>query len=369
MKITKVEAIPVHVPLKGEWRISSGARTHSDYVIVKVHTDGGYIGLGEASPVCRYEEETQESVFYAIKNYLGPLLIGLNPFDIQGISDKMNKIMYRNLFAKAAIDMALWDIMGKALKTPVYNLLGGCYRDTIPIAFVVGIKNPKQAVEEIKAALNMGFSIIKLKVGGDPKEDVERVKMVRDFVGEDVEITVDANAKWTVSEAITMIRKLEEFNLCCVEQPIAGWDVEGLAKVKRTVNVPIMADESIYSMHDALRLVKSEAVDIFNTYIAKAGSMLENKKVVHVGEAAGIPCVVGGMVELGIGTAASLHFAAAAKNVTLPSYIAGPLVNQEDIVKEKFKMVDGCLKVPQEPGLGVTLDEGKIEQFRVRSFN
>ena len=157
MKITKVESIPVRVPLKGEWRISSGARTHSDYVIVKVFTDEGIVGIGEASPVPRWAEETQGSIMYVLENMIGPSIIGMDPFQFDHVNEKMDSLMQRNIFAKAAVDMALYDIAGKYLHTPVYNLIGGLYRKSIPLAFVTGIKTFREAQKILNKLFKMAL--------------------------------------------------------------------------------------------------------------------------------------------------------------------------------------------------------------------
>jgi o-succinylbenzoate synthase len=365
MVITDVDVIPVHVPLRSEWRISSGSRTHSDYVIVRVTADCGIAGVGEASPVCRYAPETQESIFYAIKHYLGPSIIGMNPENIQSVHDRMNGVMSGNLFAKAAVDMALYDLLGKAYGLPCHMLLGGRFRDRVPIAYVVGIKPFDHAARDIEWAVEHGFRTLKIKVGQDIRHDSDFVERVRRLVGPEMKITVDANAGWKTDEAIRNIRILEEWSIDSVEQPVPGWDIRGMRRVRQAVRTRIMADESIYSTQDALRLVENDAVDIMNIYIAKAGSMNETKKVAAICESAGLSCLVGGMVELGVGTAASLQFVAAVESIDLPNYIAGPIINAADIVREEFGVADGCLTVPHGAGLGVTLSEDKLAQFSV----
>lgn len=365
MKITKVESIPVRVPLKGEWRISSGARFYSDYVIIKVHTDENIIGLGEASPVPRWAEETQGSIVYAIEKILGPSIIGMDPFQFERVNEKMNSLMQRNIFAKAAIDMALYDIAGKALHVPVYKLIGGLYRKRIPLAFVTGIKTFEEAKKDIEKALQNGFKTFKVKVGNTITEDLKLVSKVRECIGDELELTVDANAGWDVKDAIEAINRLDEYNLGAVEQPVQRWNIEGLREVRNSVRPAIMADESLFDFHDALMLIKYEAADIFNTYVSKGGGMANNQKVVAVAESAGIPCLLGSMVELGIGTAAGLHFVAATKNVSLANYIVGTLMHKDDVIEERFILEDGCLEVPDRDGLGVTLSDEKIEKYRV----
>ncbi len=366
MKITKIESIPVRVPLKGEWRISSGARTHSDYVIVKVFTDEGIVGIGEASPVPRWAEETQGSIMYVLENMIGPSIIGMDPFQFDHVNEKMDSLMQRNIFAKAAVDMALYDIAGKYLHTPVYNLIGGLYRKSIPLAFVTGIKTFREAQKDIEQALQDGFKTFKVKVGNNILEDIDLVSKIRKCIGDNLEITVDANAGWGTREAIEAINRLDEFYLGAVEQPVQRWNIDGLREVKNSVRPAIMADESLFDLHDALMLIKHEAADIFNTYVSKGGGMSNNQKVVAVAEAAGIPCLLGSMIELGIGTAAGLHFVAATKNVCLPNYIVGTLMHKDDVIKEKFELKDGCLEVPDGEGLGITLDDEKIEKYRVQ---
>jgi len=357
MLITRIEYVPLAIPtLTGRVR---------ENLLVKVHTDEGIVGYGEGLFGPDFHGETQESVMGVIRK-LSSVLINEDPFNIELLEEKVSKSIKGNANAKALINMALYDIVGKKLKTPLYKLLGGKFRNKIPITYVITDSNkPKEVVEKAKRAVEKGYKVLKIKVGEtDPNIDVERVKAIRKELGSEVGIRIDANQAWSPHEAVRIMRKISRYNPQYLEQPVPSWDLDGLAYVKRKIDTPIMADESLFSLQDALKLVEKEAVDLFNTKVLKGG--LSNlKKISAVAEAAGIHCMVGG-AWLSVSAAAGLHFAASTKSVKYSCEFCGEMFYGDvDIVKERVKPQDGYVELIEKPGLGVELDKEKINKLRV----
>lgn len=369
MKIEKIEAIPVRVPLSAGMttKTAHGDHVTSDYVIIRVHTDEGLVGLGEATVSALWSGETSKSTVAAISDLIGPALLGRDPRNIQSLRGVMDFLIKLNPFTKAAVEMALWDIAGKAAGVPVYRLLGGKVRDVIPTKMMIGAFDVPRARGLAERFLKWGVRCLKVKVGLDLAGDLERVRAVRELAGPDVTLTVDANCGWNATTARIALRQLRPLNLLLAEQPIAPGDLEAMASL-RSAGIPIMADESVFTLSDAWNVTRAHAVDIISLYPGKNGGIAASIEVATVAKAAGIPCHVGSNLELGIGSAAMLHLACAVTaidSVTYPADILGPHYHEADLLTEPLALKpDGAL-VPEGPGLGVELDEKQLARFRV----
>lgn len=360
MKITGLTCLRVNIPYRKPFVISGGPSAEGEHVLVAVHSDEGIIGYGESAPMVSYSGETQSDTFHALTEYLGKAIEGMDPFDFEQIHSVMNRVLPEHYFAKSAIDIALYDLIGKKLKVPVYQLLGGKVRDRVDIIGVIGIGTIDEMIAEAAEYARKGIKTIKLKVGNNPKQDVEVVREVRGAVGPQILIRVDANQGYDVSTAIRTIRKMEPYDLELVEQPVKKWDLHGMAAVTAAVDVPIEADESMFILQDAMNIIKHRAADIINIKILKPGGLYPSKKVAAICEGAGITCLVGSMVEYGIGSVAGLHFAASTPVVRHACELVGPSLFRYDILQEDYSLnsfVDGQMIVPDGPGLGVTLKE------------
>lgn len=367
MKITRIECVPLEIPIPS-WRsgyVVMGFESAAEKdLIVKIHTDENITGYGEAMFSPPYHGETQESSIGAIK-LLTSTIVGRDPFDIEQIEADMDEVIEGNVFAKAAVDFALHDIIGKKLKMPLYAILGGKCRDNLAISQVIGWADSAANAKEARTYVDQGFSTIKIKVGMKPMEkDIDRVRAIREEVGPEIQLRVDANQCWHQSEAIKILRKMAKYDLEYVEQPVPYWDLDGMARVRKEVGIPVTADESLFSCHDALKLVKNQAADVFNIKVVKGG-LREAKKIASVAEAAGLSCVVGAMVELGLGTAAGIHFAVSTKNVDYACECCGAIFFDADIIRETILPKKGCVVPPEGYGLGVELDEAKVDSMRV----
>lgn len=382
MKITGVEAFVVALPWRRLHRMAFPSDVIGRYAIVRLFTDEGIEGLGEATVLKewggdhgRYFGEAPELTVRLIETVLAPALEGTDPFRIEAAHRRMDLAVKGYPYAKTAMDLALHDIKGKALGVPVYQLLGGLFREEVPLAHSLGWMEVEEATAEAAAAVAEGIKTIKIKVGRDDVYDVTIVKEVRGAVGPGVDIAVDANQGWpTPKHAIGVLRRMEEFGIRYAEQPVEG--LSGMARVARAVDVPIMADESAWTPQDVLDIVERGAADMISLYTTKPGGLFKAKKVAAVAEAAGLPMNVNGSHETGVGNAANLHLVASTAAVTEagvfpvttvegqePTTMAGKMY-LDDIVTESFTYRDGALLVPHGPGLGVELDSERVAKYR-----
>jgi L-alanine-DL-glutamate epimerase-like enolase superfamily enzyme len=366
MKITAVRTVPVwgrrKRPFGAVTRTALGAAPISDYTIVFVDTDAGITGLGE---VCSVFKRRGALLRSDVELALAPAIVGEDPFRIAYLVAKMDLTLDGVEEAKAGIEMALWDIVGKALNTPVYNLLGGKVRDRIPLSYSIPFGTPEQmaalAVERVK----FGHKTIKVKVGSeDGPRDIAAVRMIREAIGPAIKLRVDGNMGWsTAKHAIRMIRAMEPYNLELFEQPLAALDLDGMAEVRRNIGVPLMADESIRNPRSAMEVIKRGAADIANVYVTEAGGILNATRIFAMCEAASIPCMIGSMPEFGIGTAAQIHVGLAMTNLGPDSDTCGVLYHEEDLLKTPLHFEDGFAYAPKGPGLGVEIDMAILDRW------
>jgi muconate cycloisomerase len=372
MKITRIETIPVRVPIKPHLAIKSGrggSHVTSPFLIVKVHTDEGIVGLGEASCTPRWSGEDQFTAAHFINEYFTALLTGEDPTQIEACSKLFMPAVANNPFTKAAVEMALWDIAGKAAGKPVHELLGGKCREFVPTKFSVSGRPPDEAAAIARWAIAQGFTAMKVKVGIDPDGDVERVRAVRTAVGPQTHIGVDANGGWgTADVAIPTIERLREFDIYFVEQPVPAAAFFEMARVRAAAaaaRLPIVADESCYTLADARNLAEAKAADVLSIYVGKAGGIAPAGEIATLGR---LPATIGSNLELGIGSAAMTHLALAMPTVvaeTFPCDIIGPMFYEDDILAEPLPIKGGEARVHERPGLGVELDDEKVKKYRV----
>jgi len=354
MKITKVEAVPFGIQLTEPFRIAIGTTTSTMGILVRIHTDENTVGIGEGAPARLITGETQEGAIDVVNKYFAPMLIGKAPFEISKLIAQMDEVIIGNSSAKAAVDMALYDILGKATSKPLYDLLGGYVHD-VSTDCTIGIKKPEEMARDARAIVEKGFNTIKVKIGVDAKEDIERVRMIRKTVGDDTIIRVDANQGYDAKTAIGVAQRLERYNIQLIEQPVPAWDIEGLAMVRHAVNVPIMADESVHTPQDAVQIIRRDAADMINIKLMKAGGIFRGKQIATIAEAAGIPCMIGCMLETRVSITAAAQLAVSTRNIR-EADLDAPLFLKEDPVKEGgIQYEKGTLKIPNLPGLGVVL--------------
>jgi muconate/chloromuconate cycloisomerase len=369
LTIGDVRVIRADIPLRRPHRMSFTRLEAVNFVFVRVETTAGLVGWGEAACLGgpTWSEESAESVAATIERYLAPALRGQDAARLEALRLEMARRVQGNPFARAALEMALWDLNGRALGVPVHRLLGGRVRDRVPLSWSLAVEDPEAEVAEARGLVARGHRIFKVKAGAHPvAEDVARVRRIREAVGPDVALRVDANQGWDVPTALRAIRAMEPYGLDFVEQPVPRWDLAGLAEVGRRVDVPIMADESCASPHDALALARLGGVAIFALKVTKSAGLAGAMAVAAIAGAAGLGAYVGCMIETSLGTAAYLHLALAAAPVTWGCELFGPLLLRGDVTREPVRYADGAILALDGPGLGVEVDETRLKEWTPR---
>lgn len=382
-KITRVETLLVHLPTRREHKWTGLTEPIGRYVLVKVTDTDGCVGWGEAPALKdwggefgRYFGESPLIARTVVEAYLAPAAIGVELGDIVGLHARMDAAIKGYPYAKAAVEFAVYDLTGRWLGVPVHILLGGRARQRIPVTHSIGLISIAEAEAEAAKVVSEGIKTIKIKIGVDPRRDVDIVKAVRGAAGDDVDLCVDANEGYrTPGEAIATIRQMEPCRLLYAEQPVMG--IERIAEVARAIGIPVMADESAWNAHDAIQISEKRAADIVSIYTTKPGGLYKAMEVAAVCRAAGIICNVNGSVETGIGNLANIQLAAAAPAVELSCVVPvstpaewqsgqiGGIYYKDDLIKAPMKLVDGAIEVPDGPGMGIDVDGAKIETYRV----
>ena len=341
---TRLETRTLARPVNTSYGDANPARPR---VIVTLETESGLIGQGEAAPLPSFTGETVPGIQLQLETFFLPLVTGRSPFALTAILTDLDRLP-GNTTAKAAIDMALHDLQGQLLGRPVVDLLGGAVRDRVAVANVIGIEPVPAAVAQAEAIVARGHRTIKLKIGRDPAADVERVGAIRSTVGPGVKLRVDANAGYTVPVAIRLLNQLARFDLEHAEQPVAGWDRAGLAEVRRATGLPIMADESLHTIRDAVALIERGAADVFAIKLIKTGGLAQARVIAALAAAHRIDIVVVSPYETEIGAAAGLALALVAPTATRAQEL-GIFFEEPG----ELRIKDGYLYPSQAPGLGV----------------
>ena len=368
MKIRSIESIPVEVPRTSKVNISSayGTIPAARFVLVIVQTDEGVEGLGEASLELDWTGENLQGCKACIDTYLAPALIGHDPTRIQSALDRMDAVIAANPYAKASVEMALWDIVGKMASLPLAELWGGRVREQVQVKFVVS-GPPARAADLAVQYLRMGFRYIKIKTGLDLHGDLERVRAVRDAVGKDIPIGVDSNMGWTHTEAVSALPELERLEVAFIEQPFHRFPKAALAEFRQRTRIPLVVHENLFTVNDALELLTSRSADIWAVTPPTHGSYLQTREILSLAHAGHIPCLLGSTLELGVASSFMAHIGLSSPSIdgTVPSDIIGSFYHERDITNEKLLMKDGGVRPPPGPGLGVSLDRSAVDAFRL----
>jgi muconate cycloisomerase len=371
MKITGITTYTVEVPIRRELMITSSLGTHSKtrLVLLRLDTDEGTVGVGEATVTPRWSGETAWGAKAMIDHYLAPAVLGLEVSDIPGALHAMEQVTWANPFAKSAIEMAMLDAWGKAEGKPIYDLLGGAVRPlAIPIRFSLAAHAPDVTATNAARRVAWGHRTVKVKVGLNPSADVARVKAVRKAIGQDILLTVDANGGWSVEDAIWALNEMKPLNLTLAEQPVRREDLDGMAEVRRRVDVPVMADEGVFTLWDAEQALKKEACDIIAVYPGKNGGITLSKQICEMAAEKGVACAVGSNLELDPGTAAMCHLTVATENIAADRFhgdILGTLYHETPVVLNPLLLQGGIAHCPNTPGLGVEMDWDTVRRLSI----
>jgi len=367
--ITAVEAIPIAVTGLRDFRISEGVTRSHVSVIVRIRTNRDDVeGIGEiVSAPPGKPEEFLEEIVGAVRRFAGPALLGLRAAERTLARARVDAALKGRPWTKAGIGNALCDLHAKSLGVPAMDLIGGRCQESIPVmGMVIGIMAPDEMAKVAAREVAAGHDTIKIKIGESPERDIARVAAVRGAIGPDVQLRVDANDHYRPAEAISLIRAIERYRPEHVEQPVGRGDLLGMAEVHNKVGVPIMTDDAVVTLQDAINVVRLRAANRVKVKATKhgfEGALLLTRTL----EAAGISCVLGHVFEMGLAAAAEAQFAAACSNLVLPHEIGSlrPMGVTEDIITADLRPKPGRIELPDGPGLGVTLNWEKIREWRV----
>lgn len=365
MKIGKVEPIAVSIPMLKPIKMASVELRTADNVLVRIETDDGVVGWGEASSAPSMTGETVESMMAAVR-YLAPYVIGSGLEDIGEVSKRMDRAMYGNNGAKSAIEIGLHDVLGKASGKPVFELLGGKRRDHVPLLRMIAASNAEADVAEARRAKADGYVAFKVKVGtGDPRFDAERTRLVCEAIRGDVLISADANQGWSPDQAVEFVRALEGSGLDFFEQPVMGENLAGMARVAAAASFAIGCDEGVHHVEDLRRHHEARAAHGASLKTVKLGGMKPVCEAAALCETLGMKVnLAGKMSESGIATAAVLHLAAAVPSLAWGVSPTSPYLT-EDVITNPMKISRGHAQIPTGPGLGIEVDERQVRKFAI----
>lgn len=352
MKIIDIDVSEITIPLRKCFITSLRTVEVINDVIVKIYLDNGLIGYGEASPNPFVTGETKESIKATILNYIRPSIIGKEINNITGIMHSIHSSIIKNTSAKAAIDIAIYDLYSQTLNCPLYKILGG-YREQIETDITISVNEVDEMVIDSLDAISRGYQILKIKLGLDVKKDFNRISEIRKSIGNDIKIRIDANQGWTVKEAIRIITKMEDmnFNIELVEQPVHYQDIQGMVTVTKHVQTPILADECIFDPIDALKVIQNRAADLINIKLMKSGGLYNAIKICTIAEIYGVECMIGCMLEGKISLAAAAHLAAA-KSIITKFDLDGLNLCKTDSFKGGPLFKENVITMTNLPGLG-----------------
>lgn len=356
MKITEVKIEKFSIELTEPFKVAFAEVSHAESLLIKIETDEGVEGYGEAAPFAPVTGETPEGCLAVLKMFRQGL-VGMNPLDIEKIHGMMDGLVHGNGSAKCAVDIALHDIKGKVMGQPLYRVLGG-YQDTVQNDITVGIQTPEKMAETArKYVQDWGYRILKIKVGIDPEEDLRALGLIRQAVGPDIRLRVDANQGYTVSRAIYALEGMKKYGVEAAEQCLPDWDMEGAAYLRQKVSgIQLMLDESIHTTKDAARACRLKAADILNIKLMKCGGLYRGAQISTLAENFGLTCMVGCMLESKIAITAGLSLVASRKNITEADCDSFLYYKDADTgMPGGFEREGDLFRLSEKPGLGLDI--------------
>ncbi len=353
MKITNIRIGEISVPLKTPFKTALRTVNSVEDVIVEIHTDTGNIGYGEAPPTGVITGDTKGAIIGAIQDHIKKSIIGMDIENFEDIMLRLDKSLIKNNSAKAAVDIALYDLYGQLYNAPLYKLLGG-HREEIITDVTISVNDPEEMAKDSLNAIRKGFKTLKIKVGKDASMDLERMKSIRNAVGYNINLRIDANQGWKPKEAVKALRKMEDagIDIEFVEQPVEAHDIDGLKYVTDNVSIPVLADESVFSPQDALKILQTRAADFINIKLMKTGGLHNALKICSIAEVYGVECMIGCMLEAKVSVNAAVHLAAA-KSIITKIDLDGPVLCSEDPVVGGSIFEEYKITLNNEPGLGI----------------
>lgn len=354
MKIARIETAEVNIPLVTPFKTSLRTVESVNDIVVRVVTEDGREGFGEAPPTAVITGDTRGSIRCAIEEFIAPSLMGMEIENLDGIMRKLHGCILKNTSAKAAVDMAVYDLFAKSCNKPLYQVLGGS-RTQIETDLTISVNEIDEMISDSLKAVEQGFRILKIKVGKEGTKDIERIRAIRQAVGGDIKLRIDANQGWTPKDAVKIIQALEDLGIemDLVEQPVDAHDLAGMKFVTGRVHTPILADESVFSVKDAICLIREQAADLINIKLMKTGGIYGALKICAVAEEYGVECMIGCMLESKIAVSAAAHLAAG-KGIITRADLDGPSLCREDPYTGGPVFEGSRIIMNESAGLGIT---------------
>lgn len=360
--ITQIEVYKSPIKLKEPFVISLGPLEYAENVVVVIRCNTGLTGFGECSPFMTINGESMDTCF-VVAQYLAKVLIDKNPLDIASCSALMDSIIYGNSSIKSAFDIALYDIASQHAELPLYTFLGGKNNKTLITDYTVSLGPKDKMVQDAIKIVDRGFQFVKVKLGGKKEEDIERIQLIREAIGNDMPLRIDANQGWNTDDAIEILNRIENCKIQHCEEPIPRWNFMELAKVRMNSPIPIMADESCCDHNDAKRLVDLDACDLFNIKLGKSSGFFKALKIIDIAEQSNIKIQVGGFLESRLGFTAAAHLSLLSENIIHFDFDT-PLMFIEDPVMGGIAYENnGLVNMPDLIGLGVSMDETYLQKL------
>jgi muconate cycloisomerase len=367
-RIEDVETVIVDLPTVRPHQLSMTTMKGQTLMIVRIRMSDGIVGIGEGTTIggLAYGPESPEGMKVAIDTYITPILLQSDPNRIGPTMGAINKAAQGNNFAKCAVETALVDALGKRNRLSASELLGGRFHDRLPVAWTLASGDTGSDIDEAEEMLaKRRHNIFKLKIGrGDPQQNITHVAAIKRALGDRASVRVDVNQAWSETVASRCLPLLRDAGVDLIEQPVALRNTRGLARLARETSVAIMADEALSGPETAFQLAQSAAADVFSLKIAQSGGLFATVKVAAIAEAAGIDLYGGTMLEGGIGTVASAQLFSTFPRLEWGTELFGPLLLTEEILEEPLEYGEFSLKVPTGPGLGISIDEDRLNRFR-----
>lgn len=354
MKIKEIEVGEIFVPLATPFKTALRTVENVEDVVVKITADTGEVGYGEAPPTAVITGDTKGSILCAIRDFIRPAILGMEVDSLEAVMERLHGCMVKNTSAKACVDMALYDLYAKRWGAPLYKLLGG-YRKELETDLTISVNPIDEMVRDSLSAVKRGYRILKIKVGKEGLRDVERIAAIREAVGKDVKLRVDANQGWTAKDAVRILTAMEDrgldIELC--EQPVKAHDLAGMRTVTQAVYTPILADESVFSAEDAVEIIRTGAADLINIKLMKTGGIYGALKICAIAETYGVECMVGCMLESKLAVSAAAHLAAAKKIITRVD-LDGPSLCRTDPFEGGPQYLENRIVMNETPGTGIS---------------
>ena len=345
----------LNVPLKTPFKTAMRTVKEIEDVVVIVETDTGHTGYGSAPATAVITGDTHGSIIEAISKVISPALIGRDIADLNNLVNTIQNAIVRNFSAKAAIEIAIYDLYGQLYDAPLYQLLGGG-DNVISTDITISVDYIEKMVEDTLNAIDQGFETLKIKVGKDPALDIERIKAIYAAVNERALIRLDANQGWTPKQTVSVMHALENsgVRLELLEQPVRGDDIEGMKYVTERIHTPVMADESSFGPKEAIELIRQRAADIINIKLMKTGGISNAIKIADIAGIYGVNCMIGCMLESSIGVAAAAHIAVAKSSIITKVDLDTPALGKYDPVTSGVQFNNSEIKITDLPGLGIS---------------